>query len=177
MMASNDNQSFDVVKLLSLFASKTMLGSSKAISLKTRHKDTYTQWHSADDKENKKTWQVNMNMKTWQVNMNMKTWQVKQDLWKVWPAALIISAMKTVFPHLGSPLLLLLLLLTRWWTISPWADICPSPFRLWLWSSWPRSLGSLKKRMQNISVCLYFSLPTVTLFVELFGTSGFLGAI
>ena len=164
MMASNDDQSFDFVKLLSLFASKTMLGSSKAISLKTRHKDTYTQWHSADDKENKKTWQV---------NMNMKTWQVKQDLWKVWPAALIISAMKTVFPHLGSPLLLS----ARWWTISPWADICPSPFRLWLWSSWPRSLGSLKKRMQNISVCLYFSLPTVTLFVELFGTSGFLGAI
>ena len=34
-----------------------------------------------------------------------------------------------------------------------------------------------KKRMQNISVCLYFSLPTVTLFVELLGTSGFLGAI
>ena len=164
MMASNDDQSFDFVKLLSLFASKTMLGSSKAISLKTRHKDTYTQWHSADDKENKKTWQV---------NMNMKTWQVKQDLWKVWPAALIISAMKTVFPHLGSPLLLS----ARWWTISPWADICPSPFRLWLWSSWPRSLGPLKKRMQNIYVCLHFSLPTVTLFVELFGTSGFLGAI
>ena len=106
LMASNDSQSFDVVELLSLFALKTMSGSSKAISLKTRHKDTYTQWHSADDKENKKTWQVNMNMKTWQVNMNMKTWQVKQDLWKVWPAALIISAMKTVFPHLGSPLLL-----------------------------------------------------------------------
>ena len=175
MMASNDSQSFDIVELLSLFASKTMSGSSKAISLKTRHKDTYTQWHSADDKENKKTWQVNMNMKTWQVNMNMnkKTWQVKQDLWKVWPAALIISAMKTVFPHLGSPLLLS----ARWWTISPWADICPSPFRLWLWSSWPRSLGPLKKRMQNIYVCLHFSLPTVTLFVELFGTSGFLGAI
>ena len=164
MMASNDDQSFDFVKLLSLFASKTMLGSSKAISLKTRHKDTYTQWHSADDKENKKTWQV---------NINMKTWQVKQDLWKVWPAALIISAMKTVFPHLGSPLLLS----ARWWTISPWADICPSPFRLWLWSSWPRSLGPLKKRMQNIYVCPHFSLPTVTLFVELFGTSGFLGAI
>ena len=28
------------------------------------------------------------------------TWQVKQDLWKVWPAALIISAMNTVFSHL-----------------------------------------------------------------------------
>ena len=45
MMASYDSQSFDVVELLSLFASKTMSGSSKAISLKTRHKDTYTQWY------------------------------------------------------------------------------------------------------------------------------------
>ena len=42
IMASYDSQSFDVVELLSLFASKTMSGSSKATFLKTRHKDTYT---------------------------------------------------------------------------------------------------------------------------------------
>ena len=31
----------------------------------------------------------------------LQSWQVKQDLWKVWPAARIISAMKTDLSHLG----------------------------------------------------------------------------
>ena len=42
MMASNDSQSFDVVELLSLFASKTMSGSSKAISLPRPDASTLT---------------------------------------------------------------------------------------------------------------------------------------